>query len=148
MRRLSIVTVLLCLSSAAFAGAKEDGQAIVDKFVADFSAANADDMAALFTPDALFWGSRGFDLITTSEGVHQYFANAFKTLPGSKATLVGPASVTALSDDAVDVAGIWEVTAQVAGKPVVVQLRYSMTAVKRGDHWLIASFHTSPRPTR
>ncbi len=147
MRRLLMLAILLCLPSLAFAGAKEEGQAVFDKFLADFSSANADDVASLFTPDALFWGTRATDLITTPEGIHQYFANAFKALPGAKASSVSPASVTVLSDDAVVVSGIWQVTGESGGKPVLLQLRNSLAVVRRGDHWLIASFHNSLRPS-
>ena len=147
MRCLSMVAFFLCLPSFAFAGPKEEGQAVFDKFLTDFTSANADDVAALFTPDALFWGTRATDLITTPEGIHQYFANAFKAFPGAKASVVSPASVTVLSDDAVVVSGIWQVTAEAAGKPVLLQLRNSLAVVRRGDHWLIASFHNSLRPS-
>ncbi|MGO9392883.1 SgcJ/EcaC family oxidoreductase [Rhodoblastus sp.] len=147
MRRLLMLAILLCLPSLAFAGAKEEGQAVFDTFLADFSSANADDVASLFTPDALFWGTRATDLITTPEGIHQYFANAFKALPGAKASSVSPASVTVLSDDAVVVSGIWQVTGESGGKPVLLQLRNSLAVVRRGDHWLIASFHNSLRPS-
>ena len=56
MRRLSMVAFFLCLPSLAFAGAKEEGRAVFDKFLADFTSANADDVASLFTPDALYFG--------------------------------------------------------------------------------------------
>ena len=147
MRRLSVVAFFLCLPSLAFGGPKEDGQAVFDKFLADFNSANVDDIANLFTPDALFWGTRAADLITTPEGIRQYFANAFKALPGAKASIVNPASVAVLSDDAVVVSGIWQVTAESGGKPVLLQLRNSLAVVKRGDRWLIASFHNSLRPS-
>jgi uncharacterized protein (TIGR02246 family) len=147
MRHLSLVAFLLCLPRLAFAGPKEDGQAVFNKFLADFTSANPDDIANLFTSDALFWGTRATDLITTPEGIHQYFVNALKTLPGAKASIVGPTSVTVLSDDAVVVSGIWQVTAEADGKPILVQLRNSLAVVKRGDRWLIASFHNSLRPT-
>jgi uncharacterized protein (TIGR02246 family) len=147
MRRFSLVAFFLCLPSLAMAGAKEDGQAIFDKFLAEFNSANADAIGNLFIPDALFWGTRATDLITTQEGIRQYFVNAFKRLPGAKASIVNPASVVVLSDDAVVVSGIWQVTAEADGKPTLVQLRNSLTVVKRGDRWLIASFHNSPRPS-
>ncbi len=46
----------LCMPSLAVAGAKEEGQAVFAKFLANFTSANADAVASLFTPDALFWG--------------------------------------------------------------------------------------------
>jgi uncharacterized protein (TIGR02246 family) len=147
MHRLSTLAFFLCLPSFAFAGPKEDGQAVFDKFLAAFTSANADDIASLFTTDALFWGTRATDLITTPEGIHQYFVNAFKARPGAKASIVGPTAVAVLSDDAVVVSGIWQVTAEEDGKPILVQLRNSLAVVKRGDRWLIASFHNSLRPT-
>ncbi len=135
------------MPSFALAGAKEQGQAVFEKFLTEFTAANVDEIAGLFTPDALFWGTRATELITTPEGVHNYFANAFKALPGAKASAVAPVSVTALSDDAVVVSGIWQVAAESEGKSILIQLRNSLAVVKRGDHWLIASFHNSLRPS-
>jgi hypothetical protein len=36
-------------------------------------------------------------------------------------------------------------TIEVAGQPTVTH-RISLAMVKRGDRWLIAQFHNSPRP--
>jgi hypothetical protein len=40
---------------------------------------------------------------------------------------------------------MWKVENTIDGKPLMVELRVSMTLVKRGDRWLIASFHNSRR---
>jgi uncharacterized protein (TIGR02246 family) len=147
MRRLPLAALFLCFPAYAFAGASEDGQAVFSKFIDGFNAANADTVAKVFKSDALFWGTRATDLITSNDGVHEYFANAFKALPGAKASIVGPLSTVALSESAVVVSGIWQVAAEIESKPAVIPLRNSVTIVKQGDSWLIVSFHNSPRPS-
>jgi hypothetical protein len=101
-------------------------------------------LPASLPPTPSFGGTRATDLITTPAGIHQYFANAFKWLPRAKASILDPTSIPVPSDDAVVVSGIWQVTAEADGKPILVQLS-SLAVVKRGDRWLIASFHNSLR---
>lgn len=150
MRRALLISVLLCAPLAAFAGPKEDGQAVFEEFLRDFTSGNADAVANHFTPEAIFWGTAARDLITTPAGIRQYFVTAFAqpTLQAGtfKASAVMVPSVVSLSDDAVAVSGIWQVEGVADGKPFVRQNRNSIVVIKRGGRWLIASFHNSPRP--
>src|SRR3954471_23146642 len=81
MRRATCVAFAICLSTFAMAGPQEDGQAVFNKFLDDFTAANPDVMAAHFAPDALFWGTASRDLISGTSSIRQYFSDAFKRLP-------------------------------------------------------------------
>ena len=149
MRRTLMVALVCCVPFGAIAGPREEGQSVFDAFLSDFTSANADAVASHFSPEAIFWGTAARDLITTPAGIRQYFVTAFGTpslVPGTfKASAVGSPSVVALSDDAVAVSGIWQIEGSEDGKPFVRQNRNSITVVKRGDRWLIASFHNSPR---
>lgn len=136
----------MSLSTRAMAGPQEDGQAVFEKFVGDFSAANPDAVAANFTTDALFWGTNSRELISGTQSIHQYFVDAFKRLPGAKATPVGKVSVVLIADNVMAVSGIWQIDRTVEGKAVTTQNRNSVTLVKRDGRWLIASFTNSPRP--
>jgi uncharacterized protein (TIGR02246 family) len=111
-----------------------------------FTAADADKVAALFTPDALFYGTSSVELVTKPEGVKAYFVNAFGTPPRAAGTAVAKsisAEATPISDTAAIVSGKWMVERdRVPGAP----LRVSMLVVKRGDRWMIAQFHNSATP--
>jgi uncharacterized protein (TIGR02246 family) len=146
MKRAICVAFALCLATLAMAGPQEDGQAVFDQFLGDFTAANPDAVAAHFTPDALFWGTNSRELISGTGSIRQYFVDAFKRLPGAKATPVGKVSALMVSDNVMVVSGIWQVERTVEGKAVVNQSRNSVTLVRRDGRWLIAAFTNSPRP--
>lgn len=156
MKRTSALAFAMCVSTmcvstisvstAAMAGPQEDGQAVFEKFLGDFSAANPDAVAANFVPNALFWGTNSRELISGTSSIQQYFVDAFKRLPGAKATPVGKVSVVMVADNVMAVSGIWQVERTVDGKAVVTQNRNNVTLVKKDGGWLIASFTNSPRP--
>jgi len=146
MKRATCFAFAMCFSTFAMAGPQEDGQAIFEKFLGDFTAANPDAIAAHFTPDALFWGTNSRDLISGTNSIRQYFSDAFKRLPGAKATPVGRVSALMIADNVMAVSGIWQIERTVEGKAVSSQSRNSVTLVKRDGRWLIASFANSPRP--
>jgi uncharacterized protein (TIGR02246 family) len=146
MRRATCVAFAICVSTFAMAGPQDDGQAVFNKFLDDFTAANPDAIAAHFAPDALFWGTASRDLISGTSSIRQYFSDAFTRLPGAKATPVGNVSVVTVADNVMAVSGIWQLDRTVDGKTVTGQLRNSVTLVKRDGRWLIASFTNAPRP--
>ena len=149
IRRLILIVVCVAFPVGASAGPKEDAQAVFDKFLAAFTAADVDGVVGLFAPDALVWGTGMRELATTSEPVHQYFVAALGNLKPNQitASAAGPYSALVLSDNAVLVSGMWQIERVVDGKPTVgAPMRVSIAVVKRGDRWLIAQFHNSPRP--
>jgi uncharacterized protein (TIGR02246 family) len=146
MKRAICFAAAMCFSTLAIAGPQEDGQAVFDKFLGDFTAANPDAVAAHFTADALFWGTFSRDLISGTSRIREYFADAFKRLPGAKATPVGRVSAVMVSDNVIAASGIWQVERTVEGKTVISENRNSVTLVRREGRWLIASFANSARP--
>ncbi len=78
---------------------------------------------------------------------------SFEELPKSDARSAvslsrhaGPnASALLLSDSVVLVSGMWQVEWVADGKPTLMPLRVNLVVTKRGDRWLIAQFHNSPR---
>lgn len=146
MKRAICLAFAMCFSTLAMAGPQEDGQAVFDKFLGDFTVANSEAIAAHFAPDALFWGTNSRDLISGTNSIREYFSDAFKRIPGAKASPVGKVSVLMIADNVMTVSGIWLVERTVEGKAVSSQLRNSVTLVKRDGRWLIASFANSPRP--
>lgn len=123
-----------------------DGQAIFDKFLSDFTRANPDIMAAHFAPDAIFWGTHSRDLIAGRDEIRQYFADAFRRLPGAKATAIGKVSVVKAADNVLAVSGIWQNERTVDGNTIISTYRNNFTVVTQDDQWQIVSFANSPRP--
>ena len=149
IRRLILIVVCVALPVGAVAGPKEDAQAVFDRFLAAFSAADVDGVVGLFAPDALVWGTTMRELATTPEPVRQYFSNALGNFKPNQltASAAGPYAATVLSDTVVLVSGMWQIERVVDGKPTAgAPMRVSIAVVKRGDRWLIAQFHNSPRP--
>ena len=133
-------------SSSIQAGPKEDAQAAYDSFFPAFVSGNYDQVAAFFAPDALFYGTLSPVLVTTPEGVSQYFKAALSSPVSAKATSLS-SSALALSDSVVLISGSWQVERVIEGKTTVSgPYRISAAMSKRGDRWVIAQFHNSPRP--
>lgn len=144
--RLKIMSVALALPVIALAGPREEAQAAFDRFFAAFVAGNQDEVAGMFAPDAQFYGTLSPELVTTPEGVRQYFVSSLSGPATVKATLLSSSSL-ALSDAVVLVAGTWKLERTTDGKTTPFgPFRLSTVLHKRGDRWLISQFHNSPRP--
>jgi len=147
MRRLLLIVTVLAFPLSAMAGPKEDAQAVFDKFLTEFTAANLEGVVGVFWPDAHFWGTTMTKLATTPGEVRQYFSDFSRFKPNErKATALGQISATAVSDSVVLLSGTWQVDRIVDGQQRLTPLRISLAVTKRGDRWAIAQFHNSPRP--
>jgi hypothetical protein len=145
-RALLVTLIALPLSPMAKAGPAEDAQAAFSKFFPAFVAHNQAEVAAMFAPDAQFYGTVSPDLVTKPEGVLQYFTAALDRPDITRATPLQLTSV-ALSESVVLVAGMWKVDRTLDGKTTVGgPLRVSAVLQKLNDRWLVVQFHNSPRP--
>ena len=145
LRRIAVFLTLLACSIPVQAGPNEDAQAAYARFFTSFTTGNHEELIALFAPDALFYGTGSTDLVTTPEGVRQYFTRALAG-PGRRAI---PLENTALllSDNAVAISGKWQSVRILEGKEVIgAPARNTVVMQKRGDRWLIVQFHNSPTP--
>lgn len=147
IRRITVMFLLLAPWTFIFAGPKEDALVAYNKFFEVFTTDNHDQMVTLFAPDALFYGTSSTEVVTTPEGIRQYFVRALSGTRGTvKAT---PFSQTALvlSDNVVAISGKWQSERTLEGKMVTGGgSRNTVVMQKRGDRWLIAQFHNSPSP--
>jgi uncharacterized protein (TIGR02246 family) len=140
------VVAIAALSTGAHAGPAEDAQAAFSKFFPAFVARNQAEVAAMFAPDAQFYGTISPELVTKPEGVQQYFTAALDRPDVTKATPLQVNS-TALSDNVVLIAGMWQVERTLNGKTTGSgPLRVTAALQKRNDQWLVVQFHNSPRP--
>lgn len=145
MRRLVLASLIAVAPAGAIASPQDEGQAVFEKFLGDFSSGNVEAVAANFAPDAMFWGTISPTLITTPDGVRRYFSTAFEKLPGMKASPVGKVSVAPLADDIMTIAGVWRIDRVNDGKPVVSYSRNMSTLVKRDGRWMIVGFANAPQ---
>ena len=145
-RALFAALIAFPLFSTAKAGSAEDAQAAFSKFFPAFVAHNQAEVAAMFAPDAQFYGTTSPELVTKPEGVLRYFTAALDVPATLQATPLQMTS-TALSDSVVLIAGMWKVERTLDGNTAVVgPLRISAVLQKRNDRWLVVQFHNSLRP--
>ena len=142
-RALFAALIALPLLSTAKAGPAEDAQAVFSKFFPAFAAHNQAEVAAMFAPDAQFYGTSSTELVTKPEGILRYFTAALDVGSTLQARPLQVTS-TALSDSVVLIAGMWEVERTLAGTTAVLgPLRMSAVLQKRNDRWLVVQFHSS-----
>jgi len=143
MFRSMLAGVLLFVSVPALAGPAEEANAVVAKWAATYSANDAKAIVKLYTPDAIFLGTVSPVIGDTIKAREAYFAR----LPGSgNKSSIGEHRTMVLSDNAVLVTGFYDFKLKQDGKTIDKHNRFSMIVVRRGDKWLIAHHHSSPRP--
>ncbi len=145
--RFCVCLILLAFSTLTQAGPKEDALAAYQKFFTTFTTNNHDQLAALFAPDALFYGTGSAELVTTPEGVLKYFVAALSGARGEVKARPFEQTALQLSDTAVAISGKWQSERTLDGKMVTNgPSRNTVVMQKRGDRWLIVQFHNSPTP--
>ena len=102
-------------------------------------------IVAIFSPDASFFGTSTQTLVSSSEGIRQYFDVVLKNYVPLRATL-GLVTVSELSSDSAVITGYdkWQITLN--GESVEGIGRLSVAVALREDHWRIISFHRSAMP--
>lgn len=145
--RLSLLFVALAWSTLVQAGPREDALAAYDKFFISFTTGNQAQVAALFAPDALFYGTGSADVVATPEGVIAYFTRALSGTRGEVKARPFEKTALQLSDSVVAISGKWQSERTLDGKMVTAgPSRITVVMQKRGDRWLIVQFHNSPTP--
>ncbi len=146
-RRFKLIFFFLAWSATVQAGPREDALAAYDAFFTSFTTGNQAQLAALFAPDALFYGTGSVDVVTTPEGVVAYFTQALSGARGEVRARPFERTALALSDSIVAVSGKWQSERTLDGKMTTAgPSRVTVVLQKRGDRWLIVQFHNSPTP--
>ncbi len=102
-------------------------------------------IVAIFAPDASFFGTSTQALVSSSEGIRQYFDAVLKNYVPLKVAL-GLVTISELSPDSAVITGYdkWQVTLN--GESIEGMGRLSVAVALRDDHWRIISFHRSAMP--
>ncbi|QCI66155.1 SgcJ/EcaC family oxidoreductase [Phreatobacter stygius] len=136
----------LCLSfalagGAAGAGPAEEANAVIDRWVATYSANDRDALVGLYAPDAILLGTTSPMISEGTEEIRTYFQD----LPGSgrKNAIVERRTIV-LGEDAVLGTGFYNF-ARAAEKDVPRPSRFTMLIVRRDGRWMIGHHHSSPR---
>lgn len=121
-----------------------EAEATLDQFLALFNAGtDVEGIVALFAPDAPFWGTTLGEFGASTDIIRNYFTGAFGRRDGATvAARITDHATRLLSDDVVAVLGRW----QIDRSDRVSLLRFSIVLQRTDGRWLIAQFHSSPRP--
>jgi hypothetical protein len=145
--RLGFAVMAIAWSAVIHAGPKEDALAAYDKLFALFTTGNQAELAALFAPDALFYGTGSAEVVTTPEGVVAYFTGALSGTRGEVRAKQFENKALVLSDSVVAISGKWQSERTLDGKMETAgPSRVTAVMQKRGDGWVIVQFHNSPTP--
>ncbi|MCC6737007.1 MAG: nuclear transport factor 2 family protein [Bauldia sp.] len=138
--------VALALALAAPARAQtvaDEGQAVVDAWIAEFTDGDIAGVVGLYLPEALVWVTSGRTLSTGTEAFTTYFTNVFGA--GDYTATLLEHSVLAVSDTVVVSAGRIDVLN--VGTGAVSNFRYHFVLVEGPDGvWQIAAHHSSRLP--
>ena len=151
--RLRISGVVLVLSAGlsvqgATACPRDSVAAAVEKWATVFAENNPDTILALYSKDAVLWGTLSPTVRSDPAALKEYFVGAFKALP--KATVkFGDQLIRVYGDTAVDT-GYYTFSYTKDGETKSIPARYSFTFVKDGSDCKIVDHHSSavPAPPR
>jgi len=123
----------------------DDGDQLLANWVAAVNRCDVDAVMQLFAADAMFYGTSTKILITSSEGIRQYFEQAFAQLQPLSMSIDNN-KIQSISDDVLLTACTDEWSVMLDGQKQVMAGRLVLTAAKRQEEWRIVSFHRSVMP--
>jgi hypothetical protein len=147
--RLAISAVVLVLSAGASvqtatACSKEAVAGAVDRWTTVLAENNPDTIVALYSKDAVLWGTLSSTVRSDPAGLKAYFVGAFQALP--KLTVkFGEQFIRVYGDTAVNT-GYYTLFYTKDGETKSIPARYSFTFVKEGNDCKIVDHHSSAMP--
>jgi uncharacterized protein (TIGR02246 family) len=139
---LALPALLPCTVLAAADAEREIEQATA-AWVDAYNSRDAGRIAALYVPDALFWGTRSATIADRPEQVAKYFQESVRN-PNLRVAVneqhirvYGPVGVSA---------GVYTVRDIKDGKEVFTPGRFTFVFEKRGDAWVLVHHHSSRMP--
>ena len=148
--RLGISGVVLVLSAGlsvqtATACSRASVAAAVERWATVFAENNPDTIMALYSKDAVLWGTLSPTLRSDPAALKAYFVGAFQALP--KATVkFGDQLIRVYGDNAVDT-GYYTFSYTKDGETKSIPARFSFTFVTEGNDCKIVDHHSSAVPS-
>ena len=148
MRANTVVLAAVLLGGCQGMPSEGDSKAGVASAAAAWSEAfnkcDAAGIAQLYAPDAALWGTVSPAIISSPQGVRQYFDQAC-AMPTPPKVAFGEQLIRVHGDAATN-SGSYTFTVMRAGKPAALPARYTFAYRKAGGQWLIVDHHSSLRP--
>jgi uncharacterized protein (TIGR02246 family) len=134
------IALMGAFTTLAAAAPADEANAVVDAWVARYSANDRDGVVALYAPDAILLGTTSPVISEGTEQIRTYFDE----LPGSgRSNRITDRRTRVLSPDAVLSTGFYAFARAAEGN-VPRPSRFSMLLVRRDGRWLILHHHSSP----
>jgi uncharacterized protein (TIGR02246 family) len=131
------------LALRASAEPKDDVAAATNEWIEAFASHDAGKIAALYAPDAIFWGTTSPVIRDTPALIREYFEN-LKGRPTVRIEL-DEQHIRIYGDTAINT-GRYTVHEVRDGQPTVRPLRFSFTYRRHEGRWLIVDHHSSALP--
>ena len=121
------------------------GEQLLSRWVTAVNRCDVNAVMQLFAADVIFYGTSTKTLITSSDGIRQYFEQAFAQLQPLSMSIDNK-KIQLVSDDVMLLACLdkWSVTLD--GQQQVMFGRLVLTAAIKQGQWKIVSFHRSVMP--
>jgi len=118
---------------------------VLPAWIAAFNARDLSGICNLYADDAVLWGTFSTSLVTSAQGVREYFERAFTPAMQASAELqdfhlqsVGSVVVAS---------GAYMLTANIAGQHRVLPARFTFVLMEGAGSWAIVNHHSSLAPT-
>jgi uncharacterized protein (TIGR02246 family) len=143
--RLLVVLLFATLALRANAGPKDEVAAATNAWVEAFASHDAVRIAALYAPDAVFWGTNSPTIRDTPVLIREYFENL-----NGRSTVrieIDEQHIRVYGDVAIN-SGRYTVHEVKDGQPTVRPLRFSFVYRRQDGRWLILDHHSSALPAQ
>lgn len=133
--------------ASAAEGTEADRAAVLattQAWIAAFNTRDAARIAALYAPDAVFWGTVSKSIRTTPAEVLEYFEDSSRRRPKLRMELVD-AHVRVFGDVAINSGG-YRSTDPLPEGDLVTPLRFTFVYRREGERWVIVDHHSSRMP--
>lgn len=123
----------------------EAARDLLEKWIHAINTYDLEAVMSLYAPDALFFGTSSQSLLTKSDDIKKYFAQAFVNFRPLTAS-IGDYAVTQITNSTLAISGLdhWSITQ--SGKTVAVDGRLTLVIKKEATLWKIVNFHRSAMP--
>ena len=116
-------------------------KASLQRWIEAFNLRNPAQICALYHPEAVLWGTTAQALITSPDGLRQYFEGHCAALTPLTVTLTDQ-RVRVFGDVAVN-SGSYTLTTVIQERLIGMPARFSFTYRRTGGDWLIVDHHSS-----
>ncbi len=136
---------MMLVTSPVMADSKSGALSTVQAWITALNRNDLNGVIAPFASDARFFGTSTKTLITSSDGIRQYFDVVFEKYAPLSVEL-GEVTVSELSPDSAVLTGYDKWKVSIDGKPAEGIGRLSIVVARRDGQWRIISFHRSAMP--